>query len=107
MTDEIDLGRMTSQLLVEVRTVLSRAQTALTAYDWCNEDWRHDGDWILQAELVTVPGRYDWLPVDDPRRVEEQSIPHPDREEIREALVKVVELLSPWERTGRPLKKKL
>jgi hypothetical protein len=104
MTD-VDLGRVSSRLLTEVRTVLSRAQTALGWYDEASECWRYDGGWMLQAELETTPGRWGYTEDGTWGWIGPETIPHPDREQIRDALVKVAELLSPWERTGRPLKK--
>ncbi len=104
MTDDIDLGREVSNLLSEVRTVLSRARTALLGYDAVAQEW--DDQWMSKARLVTTQGRFWWLPEGDPNRIDEVSIPHPDAAEIQAAMEKVVELLSPWDRTGRPLKKK-
>lgn len=98
MTDPtpIDLGRMQSTLLTEVRTVLSRAETALGS-----------GQWIQEAELHIKPGVFRRLPdaTEPPfcAHVGRESIPHPEREEILQALEKVVELLAPWRKTGTPL----
>jgi hypothetical protein len=69
-----DRGRETAWSLAEIRTVLSRAQTALTSITECPTMypalWEHDPD---HAEMVA-------------------------------ALTDVVDRLSPWRRTGRPTK---
>ena len=98
MSEEIDLGRETSTLLTEVRTVLSRAETALYGYG-------ADRSWISAKAALLIEGEKGHREnghyiVDSPA----VRIPHPDRDEIQAALEQVVELLSPWRRTG-PKKK--
>lgn len=67
-------GRDTSYELTEVRTVLSRAETALRAIERLPESWGYsDGRITLD----------------------------PDREEMLTALTGVVSLLGKWARTGR------
>lgn len=65
-----DRGRDTSRELTEVRTVLSRAETAL--------EYLH--------------------------MLRDRGFKDPDAAEMRVALFEVVEKLSRWRRTGRPLK---
>lgn len=86
MTD-LDLGRYGSVILEQVRTVLSRAQTAhgqITPVD----------DALLVTNAGTrKPGE---------RRTGVEAIPHPERHEIADALAKVIALLEPWAKTGSP-----
>lgn len=98
MTD-YEIGRCTSRPLTEVRTVLSRAETAL-------QHWSSfDALVVVEGEYVGhYSGRDD---VDDYGYIGRVAItPHPDVDEMREALEKVVELLSPWRRTGRPKRRR-
>lgn len=71
-------GRETGRALTEVRTVLSRAETAL-------------------ADLSAGPseGRF------DPVTREFTRYPDPEQDEMEEALRQVVVLLARWRRTGR------
>ncbi|WP_372412525.1 hypothetical protein [Streptomyces luteireticuli] len=80
-------GREVSRALTEVRTVLSRAESALSALTARPTELLHESDgrgplWDEHGEWVRA---YD-----------------PDHEEIRAALGTVIALLSPWRRTGRP-----
>lgn len=90
MTDDAmrDRGRETSSSLVAMRTVLSRAETAL--------------DEIERGELVTRDVN-DYLIVDSATG---EFLPHQDEDydEMRAALEHVVESLEWWRRTGRPRK---
>lgn len=74
-------GRETSHALVEIRTVLSRAQTAL--------DSLVAGP--TEGRSVYVDGKYSHYERDF----------DPDHEEMEKALRQVVVLLSPWRRDGR------
>lgn len=100
--DEIDLGRETSYLLIEVRTVLSRARTALYGYG-------NDPTWMSRERYYIVPSGWENAnDPEDPHRIvptDGVHIPHPDADEMQAAMEQVVALLSPWRRTGRPLKK--
>lgn len=108
MTD-YDRGTSTDALMVEVRTVLSRAQTAL-------KTWPTDPRWYT-VEPQPVYGEPEEYTINLPHghtltRVRGRFLgysegewqPHPDGQAMREALEQVVELLSPWRRTGRPKK---
>lgn len=66
--------------LTSVRTVLSRARTALLELERGNS--KHDGQWL---HFKDADGRYEWLTFHDE-----------DYDDMREALEKVVELLKPW-----------
>ena len=97
MTD-IDLTRETSDLLTEVRTVLSRAETALKngqydLYTGRRLDWAEALFWIVEPKPVYSGPNWEFLGYSDG-----VSVPHPDREEMRLALEEVVRLLSPWKR---------
>lgn len=87
--DEIDLGRMTSSALTEVRTVLSRAETAM---------------WVLHREqdLILEHGKWERNPETGKcgyaGRVE---IPHPELDDMRRAMAQVVALLESWQKTGK------
>ncbi|MFF4409748.1 hypothetical protein [Streptomyces sp. NPDC001404] len=77
-------GRDASSTLTEVRTVLSRAESAL--HDRPTEHlYQPDGRGLLRDEHGQWATAYD-----------------PDHEQIQKALQAVVALLSPWRRTGRP-----
>lgn len=104
MTD-YDIGRLTSPELVEVRTVLSRAETALDVlrdhpytdqllhledcrFQILNQQgelWDYDRDRGGHAV-------YDHSPC--------ATVPHPDIAEMRDALQTTVNVLRKWERTG-------
>lgn len=100
-----DLGRSTSGPLVEVRTVLSRAQTALFELEAPYEGMHR----VLGGPRWTVEGSKPiYGPPDENGRrrgtgewTERVTAPHPQGAEMVEAMRKVVELLEPWERTGR------
>ena len=79
-----DRGRETSDALVEVRTVLSRAETALQEIE--------RGD-FARGEDGRIVRDTDGLPL----RVHDE-----DYDEMRAALEHVVESLEWWRRTGRP-----
>jgi len=90
-----DRGRDTSRSLTDVRTVLSRAETALAdltrrSYhpNMPATRWDREADrWVETGELVG--GDQD----------------DPDIEEMCAALEQAVSLLDKWRRTGRPPKK--
>lgn len=69
-----DRGRDTSYELTQVRTVLSRAETAISKIE------AQPDCWLVQQGLETVD---------------------PDREQMMTALAGVVSLLGQWARTGR------
>ena len=106
----IDLGRATSAPLVEVRTVLSRAETALESLKQHDgtDTWSHfestPGMWVSKKGRSEAclddfrAGAAEW--------VDGEYIPHPDYDRMVTTLEEVVRLLSPWKRTGRPLKKR-
>ena len=76
-------GTVDSLAITEIRTVLSRARTALETVE------KHGAVMVLQ------PSRYDhgkneWI--------EPVTAPLPDGDELVEALRQAVALLSPWER---------
>lgn len=73
-------GRETSNALVEVRTVLSRAETALETLQGYPAD---------RERWADVPGFLQ---------------PDPDEERMIGALIEVRNLLDKWRRTGRPRK---
>jgi len=106
-----DIGRLTSGPLTEVRTVLSRAETALAALD---RDRSEYGTRCEELEISPVEGHHEpygepikgrargttyqpkrWV-VDKPA----VTIPHPDLEEMRDALRTTINVLRKWERTG-------
>lgn len=78
-----DRGRETSRALTEVRTVLSRAETALRALGGPTEHARDE-----HGDTVFVDGDF----------VYEHD---PDHVEMREALATAVQALGRWRRTGR------
>jgi hypothetical protein len=84
-----DRGRDTSRALVEVRTVLSRAKTALFELerDERGTEFEHKRD--EQGRLISRSKYKD-----------------PDHDEMVAALRQTVDALERWERTGRPLKGK-
>jgi hypothetical protein len=106
-----DIGRLTSGPLTEVRTVLSRAETALAALD---RDRSEYGTMYEELEIVPVEGHHEpygepikgWVgtPLYQPQRwvVDKPAvvIPHPDLEEMRDALRTTINVLRKWERTG-------
>ena len=79
----VDRGRETSNALTEVRTVLSRAETAL--------------DYIVHGPTEGHT-EYD----ENHHYVGFHREFDPDHEEMEEALRQCVMLLSRWRRTGRP-----
>jgi hypothetical protein len=112
MTD-YDIGRLTSGPLTEVRTVLSRAQTALAMLE---------DAYGVYAKLEVEPavrheepygdrvyGRFDTTGY-QPRRIITDKpavvIPHPDLDEMRDALRTTINMLRRWERTGAKRRKK-
>ncbi|MER6253705.1 hypothetical protein ABT224_20345 [Streptomyces sp. NPDC001584] len=77
-------GREASHALTEVRTVLSRAESALR--DRPTEPlYQQDGRRGLYGDNGRLVHAYD-----------------PDHEELQRALKSVIALLAPWRRTGRP-----
>jgi hypothetical protein len=79
-------GRETSDALVSVRTVLSRAETALIEIER-GEYACDDGGYPIRDESG------EWI-----------TYPDEDYDEMRAALERVVESLEWWRRTGRPRK---
>lgn len=82
MTASTDRGRDVTTALTEVRTVLSRAETARKILDEPTE-YHHRSD---------SPGRIDF---DRPKHAD------PDVAEMRDALDEAIRLLTRWRRTGR------
>lgn len=82
-----DRGRETSNALVAVRTVLSRAETALQEIE--RGEHYDAGGWIVRDSDGA------WIEWHDE-----------DYDEMRAALEHVVESLEWWRRTGRPRKEK-
>jgi hypothetical protein len=80
---EYDPNTSTSNALVEIRTVLSRARTAIETIDNAG------------AEFVVVPGR--WTKGE---HVPAETIPHPEREEMLAALRAFVAEAARWEKRG-------
>lgn len=95
--EDLDLGRLTSSALVEVRGILSRVETAL-AYSTFDKNTLivKEGDFRMIPGATEAPfsGHYGRITVE----------PHPELAEMKAALEQVVELLGPWRRTGRPTK---
>lgn len=83
-----DRGRETSNALVAVRTVLSRAETALQEIER-GEYACDEGGYLIRDESG------EWIIAHDE-----------DYDEMRAALEHVVESLEWWRRTGRPRKEK-
>lgn len=83
-----DRGRETSDALVAVRTVLSRAETALREIEWGNNA-RDANDRPVRDSSGEWIGYHD-----------------EDYDEMRAALEHVVESLDWWRRTGRPRRAK-
>ncbi|GAA0627468.1 hypothetical protein HPO96_37080 [Kribbella sandramycini] len=79
-----DRGRETSDALVAVRTVLSRAETALQEIDRPNYTRDEQGNPVFDSNGFRI------LSQDE------------DYDEMRAALEHVVESLEWWRRTGRP-----
>ena len=100
-----DLGRSTSGALTEVRTVLSRAQTALLELEapfvgmhreLGGPRWEVKGSRPIFGEPDEKGRRWgtgEWTTA--------VVVPHPQGDDMVAAMRKVVELLEPWERTGR------
>lgn len=89
MSEEYPRGRDTSNELVEVRTVLSRAKHAAGVLRDRSEETRPT-QWDAEKKEW-----YDYIPS------YEYWPPDPDRAEMLEAMDQVVELLDRWRRTGR------
>lgn len=95
-----DLGKLVSYPLTEVRTVLSRARTAIDQI----ERFRTDG--VQLDALVNEAGRRagfeggfdEWRA----RQASPEYViePHPQLDEMLAALAQVIALLEPWEKTG-------
>lgn len=88
---EYDPHRSVSNTLTEVRTVLSRAETALfLLVNSRNSD---------HYQIVVEPEHFVKIPGQSTRRyVPAVRIPHPDVDEMIERLETVIDLLSPWRR---------
>ncbi|WP_158881897.1 hypothetical protein [Amycolatopsis anabasis] len=107
MTDdrapEIDFGRDTTDVLVQVRTVLSRAETALKMLR--GRDGTGPVYWVVPPQPIfsgTETNDYggpQFLGYSDGI-----SVPHPGGDEMVSALEGLIERLSPFRRTGRPKK---
>lgn len=83
-----DRGRDSGEALTSVRTVLSRAETALEELgpDGAKTEWApRTGDPALDNYPLRKAGRFE----------------DPDAPAMREALRAVVAVLSPWRKTGR------
>lgn len=80
---EYDPNTSVSTALVEIRTVLSRARTAIEVID-------SEG-----AELVVVPGRWS-----KGEHTPAETIPHPERAEMLDALREFVGKAARWEKRG-------
>lgn len=78
---EATRGREATRALTEVRTVLSRAETARKVLEGPTEYHRSDGPGGIDLER----GRYE----------------DPDAADMRAALDQVIELLSRWRKTGK------
>lgn len=114
---EYDRGTSTDQYLIEVRTVLSRAETALAEFEHNSTDkglrW-----YIVPRTPIRGPDEpFEWTdrsgtvhrllgPGEFLGYSEGVWIDHPDGEAMRSALVEVVKLLSPFRRTGRARRKR-
>lgn len=91
MSEEINLGRATSGPLTEIRTVLSRAKTALAymkEYPW----WWHE----FSKPVFSKSGEYIG-------RSPGEKVRHPDIDEMISALETFVSAVEKWDRTGRTL----
>lgn len=90
LPEDFDMGRETSNFLVEIRTVLSRAETA-------RRDIGENPVFLLGPTYGMKDGKYQYL---DPPR-----IPHPGADVAIKALDDLIKALKPFERTG-PRKKR-
>jgi hypothetical protein len=79
-----DRGRDATKALTEVRTVLSRAETARKRLDWPTE-WHR-----LDPPVLGRTIDFDRAKFEDP-----------DAAEMRAALDQVIDLLSRWRKTGK------
>lgn len=87
-----DRGREASKALTEVRTVLSRARTALEQLD-------RPAEWHRLPKPASPPGTADMgEPPEDRTRPAGYD---PDITDMRAALNQVVALLAPWGKTGK------
>lgn len=107
---QVDLGRDTSNFLDEIRTVRSRAETALRAIG------ENPVYWIVPPQpIYGAPQLYTWT--DRRGQVHEStqrkfigyskgtSIPHPGAAEAIAALKDLVEKLEPFRRVGKTPKR--
>ncbi|GAA1701487.1 hypothetical protein GCM10009765_58820 [Fodinicola feengrottensis] len=103
MPPDYEIGRLTSNELTEVRTVLSRAETALAFLN------RHpEGELELEPmtghwEIIGTIRGFRGGTYQDKRWVidtQAVTIRHPDLEEMRDALTTTVASLRKWARTG-------
>lgn len=103
-TPEYDIGRLTSGPLVEVRTVLARAQTALAMLEDAHGVY-------AKLEIEPRKGHTEWRErpafrggvAKFPVWVEDLppvTIQHPDLAEMRDALQTTISALRRWARTG-------
>lgn len=88
---EYDPHRSVSNMLTEVRTVLSRAETALDTLV-SNRSSDHYQIVAEHEHFVKVPGQ------SMRRYVPAVWITHPDVDEMIERLEMVIDLLAPWRR---------
>lgn len=92
MASEYKRGRETTAALTEIRTVLSRAETALAFLD---REKAHVGNKLNEWELKHP----DTWPHDDDGCL----LGDPDLDAMREALGETVRQLDQWRRTGKTL----
>lgn len=98
-----DRGRETSGSLIEIRTVLSRAETARVVIARRMESargFRRETGEILDVEIggrVQHIRQTEWVET-------EPAAFDPDREEMLAALDAFIAAAQKWKRTGRPLK---
>lgn len=98
---EPDLGRLVSAPLTEVRTVLSRARTAIDRIQRIQRGETYDGNGLVNeaGRRAGFEGGFDeWRA----RQASPEYViePHPQLDEMVDALSRVVALLERWEKTG-------
>lgn len=96
----MDRGRETGRALAEIRTVLGRAETALSTI----ENWPEiePGNWVETGEVRLDPAGREYRPMEfvssGPATYD------PDLEEMREALRTTISSLAKWRKTGKATK---
>lgn len=110
---DYEIGRLSSGPLTEIRTVLSRAETALgvllRARGRFSELELEPAEGHHEPDGLPQPSRYagrmwqntKWV-VDKPAI----RIPHPDLDEMCDALQTAISAMKKWERTGAPKRRK-